>query len=146
MVDDDTVNEDNPRYRFPSKRTRDGKIFEFRKARFVYNGFRIQAQVDELLVAEGFTAVWWLTQNGFPNAVAIMGSDCSEKQADLIVSLVKPGGRIRIIPDGDVAGERCAESLLKQLAQHRFVRWLRLEKDKQPTDYPGSFFAQYITK
>ena len=105
VVDDNLITEDNPRYRFPGERERDGKLFEFRKTLFLYNGFRIKAPVDDLIVVEGFTGVWWLVQNGLPDVVATMGSDCSEKQAELIVSLVKPDGRVWIVPDGDKAGD-----------------------------------------
>ena len=138
MVDDASIGEDNPRYRFPSGRQRDGKAFEFRKTRFLYNGSGIKGPVDDLTVVEGFTSVWWLHQNGFPNVVATMGADCSERQAELIVSLVKPGGRVWILSDGDAAGERCAESLLRQVAPLRFVRWLKLETAIQPTGLSGT--------
>jgi len=134
VVDDKVVSEDNPKYRFPSKREREGKVFEFRKTRFLYNGFRIMAPVDNLIVVEGFTSVWWLDQNGFANTVATMGSDCSERQAKLILDLVMTAGRVWIVPDGDAAGERHAHSLLGQVSSHRFVRWVKLEKDRQPTD------------
>ena len=59
---------------------------------FLYNGYPIKAPVDNLIVVEGFTGVWWLVQNKLPNVVATMGTDCSERQAELIVSLVKPNG------------------------------------------------------
>jgi DNA primase len=134
VIDDDKVSEDNPRYRFPGKRERDGKAFEFRKTRFLYNGFRIETPVDDLIVVEGFTSVWWLRQNGLSHVVATMGSDCSEKQAELIVSLVNPAGAVWLVPDGDPAGERFAQSVLLQVSPHRFVRWVKLDKDKQPTD------------
>src|SRR5579862_5307441 len=134
VVDDSLITEDNPRYRFPGERERDGKRFEFRKSLFLYNGFRIQAPVDDLLVVEGFTGVWWLVQNGLSDVVATMGSDCSEKQVELIFSLVKPDGRVWIVPDGDKAGERYAQTLLSLISPHRFVRWVRLDKDRQPTD------------
>ena len=62
-------------------------------------------QVDDLIVVEGFTGVWWLHQNGLPHVVGTVGSDCSERQAELIVSLVKPNGRVWIAPDGDKFGE-----------------------------------------
>ena len=138
LVDDAAVSADNPKYRFPGKREREGKVYEFRKSRFVYNGDRIQGPVDELIVVEGFASVWWLHQNGFPNVVAVMGSDCSERQAEIIVMLVKPTGRIWILPDGDEAGERCAESLLALISPHRLVRWVKLENDRQPTEVsPG---------
>lgn len=134
VVDDSVIDESNPRYRFPSKRERDGKVFEFRKARLLYNGSGIESPVTDLLVVEGFTSVWWLHQNGFPMVVATMGADCSERQAELIVSVVQPSGRVWIVPDGDAAGERHAEALLRHLAPHRCVRWVKLAKGRQPTD------------
>jgi hypothetical protein len=66
VVDDAAITEDNPRYRFPGARERDGKVFEFRKTLFLYNGFQLKAPIDDLIVVEGFTGVWWLHQNGFP--------------------------------------------------------------------------------
>ncbi len=134
VVDDTTISEDNPRYRFPGERKRDGKIFEFRKTLFLYNGYRIKAPVDDLIVVEGFTSVWWLDQNGLPNVVATMGADCSERQAELIVSLIKPDGRVWIAPDGDAAGERHAQTLLLRISPHRLVRWVKMADGKQPTD------------
>ena len=121
-------------YRFPGERKRDGTIFEFRKTMFLYNGFQIKAPVDNLIVVEGFTGVWWLDQNGLPSVVATMGADCSEKQAELIMSLVKPGGHVWIAPDGDKAGERHAQTLLTLISPHRFMRWVKMAESKQPTD------------
>jgi DNA primase len=133
VVDDATITEDNPRYRFPGERERDGKIYEFRKTLFLYNGFRVKAPVDDLVVVEGFTGVWWLDQNELPNVVATMGADCSERQAELIVSLVLASGTVWIMPDGDKAGERHAQTLLALISPHRAVRWLKLADGKQPT-------------
>ena len=95
VVDDSTITEENPRYRFPGKREKDGTVFEFRKTLFLYNGFRIKAPVANLAVVESFTGVWWLNQNGLSLVVGTMG-DCSEQQAELIVSLVKPDGHVWI--------------------------------------------------
>ena len=145
VADDSQITEDNPRYRFPGERKREGKVFEFRKALFLYNGFRIKPTVDELIVVEGFTSVWWLHQNGLPQVVATMGADCSAKQAEIITTLVKPAGRVWLLSDGDASGERHAQSLLAQVAPHRFVRWVKLGAGKQPTDLSAeqlkSFFA-----
>jgi len=138
VVDDEAISEDNPRYRFPSKRERNGSLLEFRKTLFLYNGHRIKAPCDELIVVEGFTSVWWLHQNGLPHTVAAMGAECSEKQAELIVSIVKSSGRVWFMPDGDKAGERLAQSLLLQVSPHRLVRWVKLAKDRQPTDVSGN--------
>jgi DNA primase len=143
VVDDSLITEKNPRYRFPGKREKDGAVIEFRKTLFLYNGFRIKAPVDDLAVVEGFTSVWWLFQNNLPDVVAIMGPDCSERQAELIVTLVKPTGQVWLMPDGNQTGnrnepgKRCALSLLEKVSPHRFVRWVKLEDDKQPTDLVG---------
>ena len=134
VVDDSTITEDNPRYRFPGERERDGKVFEFRKTLFLYNGFRFKTPLDDLIVVEGFASVWWLSQNGLPHTVATMGADCSELQAALIVSLVKPIGRVWMMPDGNEAGERCALAIFRQVSPHRFVRWVKEADGKQPTD------------
>ena len=134
VVDDALITEDNPRYRFPGTRERDGKLFEFRKTLFLYNGFRVKTPVDDLIVVEGFTGVWWINQNGQPHVVATMGADCSPKQAELIVSLVMPNGRVWMVPDGDKAGERHAQTLVSLISPQRFVRWVRLNEGKQPTD------------
>jgi DNA primase len=133
VVDDSTITDENPRYRFPGKREKDGTVFEFRKTLFLYNGFRIKAPVANLVVVESFTGVWWLNQNGLPLVVGTMG-DCSEQQAELIMSLVKPDGHVWIAPDGDKAGERHAQTLLSLIAPHRFVRWVKMADEKQPTD------------
>jgi len=135
VVDDATIGEDKPRYRFPGARKRDGKVFEFHKTLFLYNGWRIQGPLDDLVVVEGFTGVWWLHQNGQPHVVATMGADCSDRQAELVVGLVKPDGRVWLMPDGDAAGERFAQNFLLKVTPHRFVRWVKLAADKQPTDY-----------
>jgi DNA primase len=98
----------------------------------------------DLIVVEGFVSVWWLTQNNLPNVVATMGADCSSEQAELIVSLVKPTGRIWVISDGDAAGERHALMVFALVGKKRFVRWIQTAENKQPTDYPGAFFREQI--
>lgn len=134
VVDDSKIGEDNPRYRFPGDRERDGKVYEFRKTLLLYNGYRIKGPFDRLFVVESFTATWWLVQNDLPDVVGIMGADCSDEQAKLIVSLVKPDGQVWAMTDGDPAGERCAASILTRVAQHRLTRWVKLDEGKQPTD------------
>jgi DNA primase len=134
LVNENAVSEENPRYRFPSKRERDGTIFEFKKGLFLYNGFRVKQPVDDLIVVEGFTATWWLHQNGFKNVVATMGIDPSDKQAEIVTSLVNSSGRVWLMPDGGDAGDRLARAFLPKISPHRFVRWVKLESDTQPTD------------
>lgn len=137
VVDDAAINEENPRYRFPSGRERKGAKIEFRKSLLVYNGHRLTVPVDNLVVVEGFPSVWWLHQYGCPPAVALMGSECSDEQAELIVAAVKPAGRLWLMPDGDRAGERLAQQLFALLSPRRFVRWYKLGERRQPTDVPS---------
>jgi hypothetical protein len=68
------------------------------------------------------------------SASASARADCSEKQVELIVSLVKLSGRVWIAPDGDKAGERHAQALLALISPHRFVRLIKMADGKQPTD------------
>ena len=137
-VDDSTVSEDNPKYRFPGKRERNWIIYEFHKSAFLYNGHRLPLPLNDLIVVEGFPGVWWLFQSGIENSVGLMGASCSEEQADAIVSLVAPAGRVWVFTDGDDAGVRCAESILIHVAPHRFTRWVKMKPGGQPTDFSPS--------
>lgn len=141
VVDDTEITDENPRYRLPSKREREGTTFDFKKTKFLYNGFRFKTPRTNLGVVEGFPSVWWLHQHGYPNAVATMGAECSEEQAELIVSLVRPDGHVWLIPDGDKAGVRFASTLFALIAPHRFVRWVMLGDGKQPTDLSAEEMA-----
>lgn len=137
LVDDTMVNEYHPKYKFPSSREHEGKLLEFKKSLLVYNANRVSWPLEDLIVVEGFASVWWLTQLGYADCVAVMGNSCSEAQAEIIVSGIVPNGRLWILSDGDEGGEHCAESLFTQVGPHRCVRWLKLPKG-QPTDYtPG---------
>jgi DNA primase len=137
VVDDAAITDENPKYLLPTKREREGRTLDFRKSLFLYNGCSIAAPVDDLIIVEGYPSVWWLAQHGFPNVVATMGAECSDEQAALIIRLVAPSGRIWVMPDGDKAGERFAASAIPRLAENRFVRWVKLAKDCQPTDLEG---------
>jgi DNA primase len=134
LVDDSQISEDNPKYRFPGERERDGKLFAFRKKLLLYNAHRITAPVTDLVIVEGFASVWHLWALGCCNVAALMGSSCSAEQVELICNLVTEDAHVWAFADGDDAGVRCAHSLLAQTAPRRFVRWVRLEDGRQPTD------------
>ncbi|MBI1175804.1 toprim domain-containing protein [bacterium] len=146
LVNESEVSEDEPKYRLPPKRERKGVLFEFQKTRLVYNGNRIRKPVDDLVVVEGFPSVWWLWQCGIENVVAVMGASCAERQAELIVGMVTPSGRVWAMPDGNAAGERCAESIIRLISPHRFVRWIKLDADKQPTDLSPESLRALLTR
>jgi DNA primase len=146
IVDDTLITEENPRYRFPTVREHQGIIYEFRKSEFLYSGYRIKEPLDDLIVVEGFPSVWWLYQHAITNVVALMGWSCSEAQAKLIVSHTKPNGRVWLVSDGDNAGDLCAASVLPQAARQRFIRWVKLDEAKQPTDYTGDRLQKFLTQ
>jgi DNA primase len=124
---------------------RGGTRHEFRKSAFLFNGFRV-GNPSQLVVVESFTAVWWLTQAGITNVVALMGASCSETQADLLRDLVSEDGSIWLFPDGDKAGERMAEETLAMLAPYRFVRWVKLDEGQQPTDVGDDKLRVLLTR
>jgi DNA primase len=134
LTKDSEISERNPKYLFPGKRIKDEVRIEFRKSLLLYNADQIKAPVNELIVVEGFPAVWWLWQGAFRDTVAFMGASCSQEQGEIVVELVKPNGKVWLMPDGNEAGRQCALSAFEQIAPHRHVRWLRLANDKQPTD------------
>jgi DNA primase len=145
IVDESLIGEDNPKYKLPGTRERDGTVYEFSKGSFLFNGDRIEAPVADLIVVEGFFAVFHLFQCGYASAVALMGSSCSPQQTELIVRLVQPNGRVWVMPDGDRAGQHCAESVAMQVLPHRFVRWVKLDADSDPNDYSRERLAQWLS-
>ncbi len=140
IVDDSLIGKDNPKYRFPSGRERNGVTHDFQKMLLLYNAHRLKPMLKELAIVEGFPSVWWLTQMGFPNAVATMGWAMSDEQAEIVTSLVHPDGRVWLITDGDEAGDRCAGEVLPRVSRQRFIKWLKLDEGKQPTNYPGGWY------
>ena len=134
LVDDNQIDTEHPRYLFPGQRRRDDVVHEFRKSMLVYNLHRLGGRVHDLLVVEGFASAWWLHQNGYPNAVSLMGSSCSAEQASLIAHHLTDDGRIWLLPDGNGAGAQMAAQALPLLAFYRFCCLVKLKEDRQPTD------------
>lgn len=135
LVDDAAIDADTPKYLLPGARIKDGVRHEFHKSEFVFNGHRIAEQqpdgVDSLVVVEGFFGALRLHQAGVP-VVALMGASCSEAQARLVLRLTQRYGRIFVMPDGDDAGEKCAQSVVTQVCAERMVRWVRLSHKQEP--------------
>ena len=144
LVDDKAVTDDNPKYRLPTAREREGVVLEFRKSEFLYNGHRIKGPLENLIVVEGFPALWWLVQAGFGNSVALMGSSCSEKQAELVISLLLPQGCCWILTDGNDAGDKGAAEIFEKVGSRRYVRRIRLESGRQPTDCEPTELADLL--
>lgn len=144
VVDDSAVSPDCPKYLLPGKRERDGVTLEFRKSLVVYNAHRVVRPANRLVVLEGFPSVWWLTQLGVTDVVALMGASCSPEQAAILSWLTSPNGHIVVLPDGDDAGRRCAQNVFETVGLERPVRWLKLPKDVQPTEFDAVKLRQLI--
>jgi DNA primase len=147
IVDDSKISDESPKYRLPGDRQRQGVLSQFRKSLLLYNFHRIRGSVGSVanvIVVEGFPGAWFLHQCNFPNVVALMGSDCSDEQAQLIVRLTRPHGIVWIMPDGNEAGRRRAVSLLERISPHRLVRWICLSHDQQPTDLTSEELHQRL--
>jgi DNA primase len=130
ITKDSMISDECPKYRFPGTRVRDGVRYEFRSSHLLYNLHRIRDRVLDLILVEGFASTWWLRQCGYWNVVALMGSSCSDEQADLIAAVA---GRVWILSDGDDAGRLCADSVWNKLGTRMFCRYLKLEEGRQPT-------------
>lgn len=134
IIADIVIDADNPKYKFPQRRERRGVALEFDATAFLYNGYRIRnQQVEDLIVVDGFPMVWALWQARYANVVGLMGPACSEVQALLAASLVRPKGRLWLVSAQPKAGERYAEDALKRLAAERFCRWVPYDRGKEAT-------------
>ncbi|MGV3772114.1 MAG: CHC2 zinc finger domain-containing protein [Verrucomicrobiales bacterium] len=133
IVDDAKVSKDCPKYLFPGKRLVNGKAHEFHKGTFVYNGYRFPEPLHNLIIVDGFPSVWWLTQNGYPQVVALMGSTLVGDQVEVLAKLIHPEGKAWIMMDGDPAGKRISGLLHLHLGAKRFTRSIPLLDNQQPT-------------
>jgi DNA primase len=133
LIFDEAIDPQNPKYLYPPRRERDGKVLEFAKSLLLYHGHAIKAPVSDLVVVQSFPAVWWLWQCGHQNVVGLMGATCSVDQAAIIVQLVTRRGRVWFLPDASNVGEKCALNLFNEIAPRRFCCWLKLPQG-QPTE------------
>jgi DNA primase len=130
-----TLDETEPKYLFPGTRKHDNLVHEFRKTELLYNFHRISKPHGDLIVVEGFRSVWWLTQEGFGNVVALMGWFMSDEQEKLIRSLRGTAGTLIILMDGDEAGRKARKSILERFKDSIPIIAPELPPDTQPTDF-----------
>jgi DNA primase len=145
LVDDALVSNNNPKYLFPGKRSHKGIDHEFQKSVFLYNANRLKRPVEWLIVVEGFPSVWWLTQNGFPNCVALMGSSMSEEQKNILPLLISIHGKITLLLDGDEAGRGCTIKMEAALNSSARVEIAHLTDGEQPTDLGQSELVELLS-
>lgn len=107
----------------------------FRKSLELFNFHRAKefAQVQGLILVEGFFDCLRVWQAGFKNVVALLGSSMSEEQERLVVKAVGHSGRVALMFDEDAAGWACRDEVLDRLASQVYVKIIQLgEEGIQP--------------
>jgi DNA primase len=120
VVDDDTISETNPRYRLPEG---------FLKSMEIFNLHRVSKAGDRATLVEGFFGVLKLHELGITDGIAIMGSFMSPEQEELIAERF---GCVTVMMDGDEAGRKAQEDIVKKLSRRLFVRVIELPDGMQP--------------
>lgn len=146
LVDERAVSAENPKYLFPGTRSQHGVSYEFRKSLILYNAHRVKLPVETLIIVEGFFSVWWLTQNGFPNCVSLMGSSLSEEQAKTIQEMVGDFGHLTVLTDADLPGMRCHDEIRAKLGGATTVSRPDMKIGAQPTDFTREELRALIPK
>ncbi len=111
----------------------------FVKGRELYGLFEARHALRErgyALVVEGYMDVVALAQLGFPNAVATLGTACTEEH---VKKLLRFTDRIVFSFDGDAAGRRAAgralEAALPHASDTRSIKFLFLPPEHDPDSY-----------
>jgi DNA primase len=94
----------------------------FFKSKVAYNLHRQPKEIKVLILVESFISVWKLHQMGFPGTVALMGSQLSSSQEELIAGFLGPHKRLVCMFDADEAGRKCAEDCLIRLSKRHYVK------------------------
>jgi DNA primase len=107
----------------------------FPKAQILYNAHRVQAfRSRGIVLVECPWAVMRITQAGFKNAVALLGTTLSQTQIAWLASAQS----VLLMLDGDPAGDSAASSILSSLGTHTNVLRHQLENEMEPEDLSDS--------
>ncbi len=115
----------------------------FKKGQTLYGLFEARKFIREkafVLVCEGYMDVVALAQLGFPNAVATLGTACTETHIHM---LLRHTDRVVFSFDGDSAGRKAAkrafEACVPLLADEKEIRFLFLPKEHDPDSFIREF-------
>lgn len=105
------------------------------KSQILYNAHRAQTfRSQGIILVECPWAVMRITQAGFPNVVALLGTTLSLTHIKWLAST----SSILLMLDADPAGDRAAPSILKTLAVSSKVLQHRLQNKMEPEDLSDS--------
>jgi DNA primase len=99
----------------------------FVKSAVVYNLHRQKKDESTLILVESFISVFHLHQAGLSNVLALMGSQLSKEQEELIIGYSAPDVKIILMFDADASGRECTDDCLKKLGHRVFTRAIDLE-------------------
>ena len=122
----------------------------FSKGRELYGLFEARGALREegyALVTEGYMDVVALAQHGLPNAVATLGTACTQ---DHVQKLVRFTDNVVFSFDGDAAGRRAAHKALDSALPHatdtRSIKFLFLPTEHDPDSFIRAFGKDAFTR
>ena len=126
----------------------------FSKGRELYGLFEARSALRDhgfALVTEGYMDVVALAQLGFPNAVATLGTACTD---DHVQKLFRFTDAVVFSFDGDAAGRRAArkalDAALPYANDQRSIKFLFLPTEHDPDSYIRTYgkeaFARYVSE
>jgi DNA primase len=126
----------------------------FNKGQELYGLFEARQAIRDagyVLVTEGYMDVVALAQLGFPQAVATLGTACTNTH---VQKLLRQTDTVIFSFDGDKAGRRAArralEACLPQVSDNKTIKFLFLPQEHDPDSYVREFgadaFAQEINE
>jgi len=122
----------------------------FNKGQELYGLFEARQAIRDagyVLVTEGYMDVVALAQLGFPQAVATLGTACTNTH---VQKLLRQTDNVIFSFDGDNAGRRAArralEACLPQVSDNKTIRFLFLPKEHDPDSYVREFGADAFAR
>jgi DNA primase len=129
---------ENGKYRFPPNFNKSTELFGIDRIANVAEAKKA-AKDFGLILVEGFTDAMKLEQEGFPNVVALMGTDFHDAQKSLLLdSKLNPTRRVTLFLDNDEAGNSAKRKIAQSLILDAFVRyvdWTRAPEGKTEPEH-----------
>lgn len=97
--------------------------------------------VRTLVLVEGFVDVWTLALHGVWNVVAAMGTDLTQRQAELLSHYAD---RVVLMLDPDEAGQKGMDRVEKMLSFYLDVERIDLPEDKDPKHFTYNDVKHYF--
>lgn len=125
-------NDEEPKYRLTNGFQKDTVLYNLNNVLARYDSTDIF--IDNLIVVEGFKALWFVHDLGFKNVVACMGSRITPGQARLLQKYVR---NVILMFDGDEPGQKGMDAFEADYGWAVKVRKIKLNNNRSPDEYPG---------